>query len=496
MGLKIDGICATNAIDSSGEILEIEGHDISDLESGKGVLNFEHQNGPEDIVGAIIYAKKLLKSSDCVTERQKRYWDMVKKPCIYIIGELFDEEESPPAAAVAAMIRYYAKKKEKMLVSYSIEGLTLERDGNVLKRSVGRRVALTLRACNKECVAGLLEEGDYKQMADDLLAKTEKNMLEVDNIYLDDSEFAELDSSGLEKSISDLLKTVTAGMPSMAPSDRVQGAALQVERLDPKKRAQIKAAVRDWDKKTPMIEVIKAALPEVSDEYVEHFADLAETLALKKSATRIDSRHAMEDLDQTQKQLIEGIHLIKHPKLSSQVREGVTRHINDSGQHVLLSPKSSTGHSQELYYKMLRDLGLSDYAVPAASVSHEGLHGGYPVVVQQAVDNSVNYWPSIHGANEHLKNQENVIKTIDYVLGVKRPRHSMVLVDGKHVKAIDTNSMFNDDVQKPESYAADLLQHGLNKDTLIKTMLKHGADRLSIKKAVLRLMSLSGASNG
>jgi hypothetical protein len=496
MGLKIDGICATNAIDSSGEILDIEGHDISDLESGKGVLNFEHQNGPEDIVGAIIYAKKLLKLDDCVTERQKKYWNMVKKPCIYIIAELFDEEDSPPAAAVAAMIRYYAKKKEKMLVSYSIEGLTLERDGNVLKRSVGRRVALTLRACNKECVAGLLEEGDYKRMADDLLAKTEKDMLEVDSISIGDSEFEEIYTGNLDKNLNDLLKTLTAGMPSQAPSDRVQGAALQVEKLDPRKRAQIKAAIRDWDKKTPLIQVIKAALPEVSDEYIEHFADLAETLALKKSTTRIDQRHAVGKTDNIQKEILSGIHLSTHPKLSRVIREGVTRHITDSGHHVILSPKSSTGHSQELYYNILRDLGFSDYAAPAKEVSHENLNGGYPTIVQQVPKNPINYWQSIHGANLAFKNQENIIKTLDYILGVKRPRHSMVLSDGRQVKAIDTNSMFNDSVEKPHSISADLLGHGIDKETLVKVLLIHGVDRNAIKQAVVRLAQLSGDING
>ena len=52
IGLKIDGISTSEHIDSSGELLIIENHDISDLEEGRGVLNFEHSNKAEDIVGS------------------------------------------------------------------------------------------------------------------------------------------------------------------------------------------------------------------------------------------------------------------------------------------------------------------------------------------------------------------------------------------------------------------------------------------------------------
>ena len=49
-GMLIDGIFASEAIDSSGEILDVKGADITDFEDGKGVLNFEHRG--DDAPGA------------------------------------------------------------------------------------------------------------------------------------------------------------------------------------------------------------------------------------------------------------------------------------------------------------------------------------------------------------------------------------------------------------------------------------------------------------
>ena len=159
MSTKLDMPIATSAIDSSGEILEIENVDISDFLEGRAWANWEHNNEhAEDIVGKFIYAKKILKASDCENKRQKMYWDKIKNPFIYGIVELMDDEHHPGAVAVAAMVRYFAKRKEPILVGASIEGQTLEREGSVLKRAVARKCAITLKPCNKQCWVDLIED--------------------------------------------------------------------------------------------------------------------------------------------------------------------------------------------------------------------------------------------------------------------------------------------------------------------------------------------------
>jgi hypothetical protein len=352
VGLKIDGIATSEHIDSSGELLIIENHDISDLIEGKGVLNFEHSNKADDIIGAIIYAKKILKKSDCENDRQRKYWDTVEKPFVYIIGELYDDEEHPGAIAVAAMVRYYAKKSEKLLTGFSIEGATLERDDYILAESVGRRVACTLRPCNKTAIAGLLEDPKAKSIAKSIqeMADRVDHLIEVDSCILDEVMMPSDPILDLHKAVEELAKTLEAGNYNVAPSSLTQGAALQVEHISGFNRNRMKAAIRDWDRKRPLKEVIKAALPEVSDSYIDHFTHLAEDMALKKSMpstklTRVGAQHSpnMHQTDE-QKKLIEGLYFDtgnkpkqytpKHGEFSNTL----IKLQNDAGQKVLVKP--------------------------------------------------------------------------------------------------------------------------------------------------------------
>ena len=167
--MVIDGILASEAIDTSGEILDVDGCDISDLQNGTGVLNFEHKgDDPMGILGKIIYAKKIKHIDDYSNERERAYWSQIKIPFIYGQAELFDGENHPGAVAAAAIIRYYHKRREPLLARFSIEGTTLERKGNVLKRSVARKIALTLKPCNRSCYSGVLRD-------DTDLQRSEKN---------------------------------------------------------------------------------------------------------------------------------------------------------------------------------------------------------------------------------------------------------------------------------------------------------------------------------
>ena len=126
-GMIIDGVAASEAIDSSGEVLDIKGCDISELEEGRGILNWEHRGeeaagaSANDIVGEIIFARKIFKGDDCQNERQLRYWKQVKTPFIYIQSELFDGDgDHEGAKSMAAMIRHYKTRDKSILVRYSI----------------------------------------------------------------------------------------------------------------------------------------------------------------------------------------------------------------------------------------------------------------------------------------------------------------------------------------------------------------------------------------
>lgn len=165
LGTIIHGIGASEHLDSSGEVLDIKGMDISSLGSVDSILNFEHnsKDNPAQVCGKITFAKKIFKKSDCDNKEQEYFWDFCKKPFVYIKGELFDHPDLDHDGArnVAALLRYDNRdkgKKSRRLISFSIEGGKIEKEGMVVKKSVARDAALTIKHCNKMCIVEILDD--------------------------------------------------------------------------------------------------------------------------------------------------------------------------------------------------------------------------------------------------------------------------------------------------------------------------------------------------
>ena len=380
MGMKIDGIATSEHLDSSAEQMEVKGHDISDLVEGRGVLNFEHQNtSSEDIIGHIVFAKKIYEKSDCANDREKMYWGESGKPFVYVKAELYDSEGHAGACAAAALVRYYHRRKEKVLAGFSIEGHTLERDGNVLKRSVGRRIALTLRPCNKACISGVLEDplAAEAHKKSESSTRADSDLVQVDSIVFEDP--IEEIHAALEK----LNKTLTAGNYDAAPSSLTGGAALQVTDM---MKNRVKAALRDWDRTRPIAEIIKAALPEVGSDYLNYFTHQAEDLSLKKGEklpARISEKHSDNlDASEEQKALISGL----YPDLNK-IASGKTQVLkNDAGKLAIMVPVK----------RKIGSVCPARAATAYQDVAHEmgGLHGNVPVtnyVTDPAGNTSVVY---------------------------------------------------------------------------------------------------------
>jgi hypothetical protein len=318
-GMIIDGVAASEAIDSSGEILDVKGCDTSDLENGVGVLNYEHRgddaNGasPNDVVGKIVFCKKIFKKDECDDKRQEFYWDKVKLPFIYIKARLYDGAGHPGAIAAAAMIRDHHANNEPILARYSIEGSTLKKEGNRLVRSMARKVALTLKPCNKSAISGLLSDPNgpnpvsekqatkslLQDLADTVKSEFASYEMEVDPLVKDESKSDGCvncgSSNGYDrthlrcvdcgKPYRILQKATEAGGYDAAPSTLTQGSALQREDLGPTEsleahreriRNQLKAALRDYDpfEHKDTKKFLKHYLPEADDSYQEYFENL------------------------------------------------------------------------------------------------------------------------------------------------------------------------------------------------------------------------------
>jgi hypothetical protein len=303
-GMMIDGIFASEAIDSSGEVFDVEGSDISDLEEGRGIANWEHRGDDVpgasglDIVGRIVFARKIFSASDCENDRQRSFWDKIKLPFVYGIVRLYDGAGHQSAIALAAMIRDHVANGEPILVRFSIEGSTLEKERNRLRRTVARRVALTIKPCNRTCDSGLVvdpnaPDGFKKEpevKAKDVLDDIVDAVKHEHPLYTKLGGSTEVETSmpfvdgELVKSMvkSKIAKALTAGMPSGAPSTLEGGAALQREDRS-KLINTMKAAVRDYkpEEHGDFRKFLKSRMPEAHDSFIDHFAGLVDDYRAK-----------------------------------------------------------------------------------------------------------------------------------------------------------------------------------------------------------------------
>jgi diguanylate cyclase (GGDEF)-like protein len=336
-GMIIDGVLGSQCVDSSGEVLDVEGADIIDLEEGRGVLNYEHQGSDEktedgkhknqgqEIVGKIVSAKKIMKESDASTSRERLFWKKVKHPFIYGVCRLYDGAGHEGAKALAAQIRDHHANDEPILVRFSVEGSTLKKEGNVLKASVIRRVALTLKPCNRTADSGLLEDPNAPSgwdkkptRAQDILeglGKQEHPLYRklggeyvTEYVPIDEVDHTELVKSIIKLKV--IRKALTAGVGGAAPSQLSGGAALVREDLIKFKSKAMKTLKSFLDKNDDFSRdqaraAFKAELPEASDDFIDHFADIAEDYRVK---LRKDISHGLED---------------DYPKLNSSIGAGI-----------------------------------------------------------------------------------------------------------------------------------------------------------------------------
>ena len=155
--LEIDACAGSQLRDTQGEMLSVEGADISELEAGKGRWNDNHGKGFFNSVGRITHAKKIFKEEECEDDRQKYYWNKVKAPYIYVKGYLYDDEDHPNAKAAAAILRNVHKADCPLKLKASVEGGVVSRgisDPSLLARTKIHSVALTFTPAN---VATLVE---------------------------------------------------------------------------------------------------------------------------------------------------------------------------------------------------------------------------------------------------------------------------------------------------------------------------------------------------
>lgn len=161
LGTLIHGIGACQNIDSSGEVIEIEGIDTSSLDVD-AVFNVEHKSdSTTQIIGKVLSYKKILKKEDCENDHQRYFWEKAECPYLYIKGILFDGYGHQGAKDAVAMLKFdqdLDKSNTRQVCGFSVEGSRLGKEGNRITKCIARKISFTNFPCQKQCIAEILEE--------------------------------------------------------------------------------------------------------------------------------------------------------------------------------------------------------------------------------------------------------------------------------------------------------------------------------------------------
>lgn len=151
----VDGIASSQAIDTAGEIVDLNGLDCSSLIGA--ALNWEHLSAlPGQLVGKVLEYKKIFSEKDCENDRQKYFWNKCKTPYLYVLGRLFDDKKESSKECAALFLDDAEHPTEKPMVGFSIEGSKVEKQGMTVTKSIARKLTITNANANKQCVAELV----------------------------------------------------------------------------------------------------------------------------------------------------------------------------------------------------------------------------------------------------------------------------------------------------------------------------------------------------
>lgn len=209
---RIQGIASTGDSDLQGEVVEQEGLDISALQAGRGLFNFDHQKGPENVLGIIEDAK-------FVTQDGKK--------CLHVEGYLFKHQER---AKAFHNILKSLKKGSASRVHMSIEGKILERGmstPNRIKKARIDKVALTMDPVNPYTFAQLCKSLAVEPAKTEVPVESQKQPEIVTKTTV------EIEKADLDVLLDFCRKALSAGAGNAkAPGARTGGEAMSCESMD------------------------------------------------------------------------------------------------------------------------------------------------------------------------------------------------------------------------------------------------------------------------
>ena len=247
----IQGIASTPDEDLQGEVVDQNGLDISMLKAGRGVFNFDHQKGPENILGQI-------ETADFI--------DQDGKKALMVKGYLFKHQDR---AKAFHNILKSLKKGSGPRVHMSIEGKVLQRDfmnNKSIKKARIDKVALTLDPVNPYTYAELVKSLNSPEAVEFEAPVTEPAQ---------DSENVVISKADLQVILDYVNKAMTAGIGhASAPESRSGGAAMTKESLESKVKSVTYGDKKKKDQKTVVKSLVESLSKAHPDENPLKLAEL------------------------------------------------------------------------------------------------------------------------------------------------------------------------------------------------------------------------------
>jgi hypothetical protein len=355
---------------------------------------------------------------------------------------------------------------------------------------------------------GVIDDEQVKNAIKKFEGESSIRSFEVDTPIVDDPIL------DIKLAVEQLNKCLTAGMGNAAPSTLTGGAALTPEDQGVKSKHfknRVIVAIRDWNRMRPLKEAIKAALPEVSEEYVDYFTDLANDMLLKKhipAPTRIDTNHFDNPTaDDDQKKLVTGLYFNPLNRVSEGEKlypgPRAFKAKNDSGQEVVIKEPDTTGpeaaesaRKATAYYHAAKNVfGLGDHVPVTAYFNHpaypQGETGATLFQAREATSGAsaahgVGYQNALKAAREN--GTDFKLMLMDKILGIPSRNLGNTVVHHGKIKHIDNDEAFDsyenqssyqiDDATKawllaldPRKLAASLAAMGLSKNQIHNAVL-------------------------
>ena len=234
---KVRGLASTDKIDSQGEIVVPSGVDLTPIEQGRGLINWEHQPGPENTLGLL----------DGYTRIDNGF---------YIEGRLFKKHEK---AKAVKQIMESLEEGDKGRMGLSLEGAIIQRDSenpNIIQRCIVDQVAMTMKPVNSDTHVDLVKSLTTTDTENFEFAATSPRGKEAKTTY------------SANQVVELLVKALSVGSGSLAaPDTRSGGDALVVEDFGPKRNRTKKAGISKTDQHAENLEKILNQLQILYPEY-------------------------------------------------------------------------------------------------------------------------------------------------------------------------------------------------------------------------------------